>query len=336
MKVDFMKQITKYLWIFCLLLIGSLSYAQDTMDCDDGFQVVEDETGNVCTPENPIRVVALEWTYIEDVLAVGVQPVGVADIEGYENWIDIPVTLNPDVVDVGTRQAPNLEVIAELEPDLIITSQLRSTENYNELVEIAPTLVFNSYPPEGSHFDEMIRTFSTIATALNRKEEGDVVLADMYQYFEDATKALKEAGYTDESFILSQGYIQSEAATFRLFTDNAMGVQILEQLSLSNAWDDAPQQYGFSTIGIEGFAEIGDVNFFYVAQEEANNFFYESPLWSTLPFVKNENAYWLGGNAWLFGGPLSAVTLVDTTLTALGVELSQPELTSEATEEAES
>ncbi|MEQ8676097.1 MAG: iron-siderophore ABC transporter substrate-binding protein [Aggregatilineales bacterium] len=329
-----MKQTIKSVWIICLLLFGSLSHAQDNMTCDTGFQAVEDATGSVCVPESPLRVVALEWTYMEDVLALGVQPVGVADIEGYHNWVDISIELGEDVVDVGTRQAPNLELIAELEPDLIITSQLRSTENYDELAAIAPTLMFNSYPPEGSYFVEMTNTFSTIATALNREVEGEAILEEMYQYFEDASTALETAGRLGEGFILAQGYLQSEAAVFRLFTDNAMAVEILEQIGLSNDWDDAPQQYGFTTIGVEGFAEIGDTNFFFVAQEADRNFFYEADLWGTLPFVQNEHAYWLGADIWLFGGPLSAKTLVDTTLTALNVELPQAEMTPEATAEA--
>ena len=323
-----MKQTVKILWIAFLLLIGSFSYAQDDTSCDDGFQVLEDITGSLCVPENPERVVALEWTYIEDVLALGIQPVGVADIEGYSNWVDIPVELDEDVVDVGTRQEPNLEIIAGLEPDLIITSQLRSSENYNELVAIAPTLLFNSYPEDGTHFEQMTTTFSTIASAVNREAEGEAVLADMFAYFEDASLVLADAGYADAGFILAQGYTQNESAVFRLFTDNAMGVEIFEQIGLSNDWDDAPQQYGFSTIGVEGFAEIGDTLFFYVAQDDDNNFFYDSALWSTLPFVQNENAYWLGGNAWLFGGPLSAITLVDTTLASLGLEISDEDVLS--------
>jgi len=331
-----MKQSVQMLWIICLLIMGSLSFAQDEVACDAGFIAVEDTVGTVCVPENPERVVTLEWRYTENVLALGVQPVGVADIEGYGAWVDISVELSEDAVDVGTRQEPNLEIIAELEPDLIITSQLRSAENYNELAAIAPTLMFNSYPLEETQFEELISSFNTIATALNREAEGEAVLDEMYQYFEDASVALADAGYADAGFILSQAYIQNEAAVFRLFTDNAMAVEILEQIGLSNDWDDTPGQYGFSTVGIEGFAEIDDTLFFYIAQEESRDFFYESAIWNTLPFVQNENAYWLGGQAWLFGGPLSAITLVDTTLESLGVEIPQPEATPEATAEAES
>ncbi len=32
----------------------------------------------------PTRIVALEWVYVENLLALGIQPVGVADIDGYK------------------------------------------------------------------------------------------------------------------------------------------------------------------------------------------------------------------------------------------------------------
>ena len=60
-----------------------------------------------------------------------------------------------------------------------------------------------------------------------------------------------------------------------------------------------------------------------------NDFFAKSSLWSKLAFVKSQRAYWMGGDVWLFGGPLSAEVLTDTVLTAMQVEL--PTTTLEAT-----
>ncbi|HEX2619416.1 MAG TPA: hypothetical protein VHL11_04690, partial [Phototrophicaceae bacterium] len=77
----------------------------------------------------------------------------------------------------------------------------------------------------------------------------------------------------------------------------------------------------------------GDFNFFYVAQESDNDFFAESPLWSSLAFVQSEHAYWMGGDVWLFGGPLSAEVLVETILTQLDVELPEVIATPETTPE---
>ncbi len=333
-----MKRLLFLLSLTLSLLTINVALGQATTVCEDGFVWTAHVMGETCIPENVERVVVLEWTYAEDLLALGVQPVGVADIAGYHNWVKIPLALDEHVVDVGTRQEPNLERIAALEPDLIIGVYFRLGENYDDLSAIAPTLVFNPYPEDlaVSQYDEMLTTFSTIAAALNREAEGQQVLAAMEAHFAAAKTALEAAGHGADSFILSQGWTADSVATFRLFTDNAMAVQILEQIGLENAWDDARQLYGFTQIGIEGFAELSeqDFNFFYVAQQDDNQFFADSPLWSSMNFVKAGQAYWLGGDAWLFGGPLSATVVVDAVLTAMGVELpavTMPEITPEAT-----
>lgn len=326
--------------LFVLFLLSATVMgvtAQETTACEDGFRLIEHTMGASCIPENPERVVVLEWTYAEDLLALGVQPVGVADIEGYHNWVKVPVALDETVTDVGTRAEPNLEVIAGLDPDLIIGVHFRLGENYDDLSAIAPTLVFNPYPDDltVSQYDEMVTTFTTIASVVNREAEGEAVLVDLEATYTSAQAALDEAGHGGEAFILSQGWTVESVATFRLFTDNAFAVQILARLGLENAWDDAPQLYGFTEIGIEGFAELKDLdfNFLYVAQDTDNSFFEESPLWSSLTFVKEDQAYWLGGDVWLFGGPLSAELLVETVLAQFGVEL--PETTPEPAETPE-
>lgn len=299
-------------------------HAQDTGECETGTQRIEHALGVACVAETVERVVALEWTYVEDLLALGIQPVGVADIDGYNVWVDIPVELAEEVSDVGTRQEPNLELIAALEPDLILTASFRAANNYDELNTIAPTIAFNPYPDpatNASQYDEMLTTFMTIADVLGLEENAEQVLDELENSFAQAQMALTAAGRADETFILSQGWVANDAATFRLFTDNAMAVQILEQIGLENAWEDAPQLYGFTEISFEGFAGIEDTNFFYVAQGDANDAFADSPLWNGLPFVQSGRSYWLGGDVWLFGGPLSAQLLVRTILDTMGVEM---------------
>lgn len=313
--------------LVALLLASSFSVVRAQDPCADGLRPVEHTRGVSCVPQNPQRVVALEWTYAEDLLALGVQPVGVADLDIYPDWVKIPVALDASVVDVGGRSEPNLEVIAGLQPDLILAVNFRVVENYDELSAIAPTLVFNPYPDDfSSQYAEMMTTFSTIAQVMNREAEGEAVLDQMNDVFADAKSALEAAGRGGEGFILSQSFIVSDAPTFRLFTGNSMAVEILEQLGLTNDWDDAtPQLYGFSTVDMEAFNGVGDTNFIYIAQDEHNDLLNESPLWNSLPWVKSGRSYWLGGDAWLFGGPLSAEVVVNAVLDAMDVPLPTPE-----------
>ena len=326
-----------------LLSLGALALsfpmtvsAQDTVTCADGEHAFTHALGTACVPENAERVVTLEWSYTEDLLALGLQPVGAADIAGYESWVKIPIALDEAVVDVGTRQEPNLEQIASLNPDLIIAPASRVSENFDDLSAIAPTLAFDAYPTDGTtHYTEMTRTFRTIAQAVGRDAEAEQVLTDVEAYFAAAAVALEDAGHADETFVLSQGFMSSDVPTFRLFTDNAMAVEILTNIGLENAWDDAPQLYGFTTVDMEGIAGIsGDTNFIYVAQDDYEATMAESALWNAVPFVAAGRAYWLGGDVWLFGGPLSAVVLVDTVLAGLGVPLPEPTPAVEATAEA--
>lgn len=103
----------------------------ETGTTEEGPIVLQDALGEVKLDKPAKRVVALEWTYAEDVLAVGVQPVGVADIENYKKWVNIEPKLDDQVADVGTRQEPSLESIAALEPDLIITATWRMKRSRN-------------------------------------------------------------------------------------------------------------------------------------------------------------------------------------------------------------
>lgn len=276
-------------------------------------RVITHVMGEITLPATPQRVVVLEWSYLENVLATGVQPVGVADIEGYKAWVKIPVELSPDVVDVGRRQDPNLETIATLQPDLIIAASSRVAESYDKLSAIAPTLVFDNYPTDMTHYASTMQSFSTIADVLGRQSEGEAVLAELDAKFADARATLESAGRGGERFVLTQAYTSDNVAQARLFTSNAMAVEVIENIGLVNGWEDEPQPYGFSTVSMEVLPDLGDLNFFYVVQDDDNVFVSDAvaPLWENLEFVKSERAYPLGGDTWLFGGPYSMMKLVD-------------------------
>jgi iron complex transport system substrate-binding protein len=294
--------------------------------CEAGFQLIVHALGETCVSEAAERVVTLEHSMTEAVVTLGVQPVGVAEIDRYNVLVNLPIPLSEDAVDVGTRNEPNLEVITSLNPDLIIAASWRVAETYDELNAIAPTIAF-----EGSDsLEAMAGYFTTIATALDRVDVAEQVLADMNQHFADAAASVAAANASPE-FVLSQTWYEDSLATFRLFTDNAMPVEILTQMGLENAWDGEPTPDGFTTVGIEALGEIGETNFLYITDPDSAPFYAESPLWNSLPFVQAGTSYRLSDSLWLFGGPLSAQRFVDEVLAAFGIEaIATPEVTPES------
>ncbi|MER7520808.1 iron-siderophore ABC transporter substrate-binding protein [Streptomyces sp. NPDC126499] len=101
--------------------------------------------GKTEIPAAPKRVVVLDVGELDNVVSLGVKPVGYAPSEGDDG---IPGYLKKDAGNpksVGTINNLNLEAIANLQPDLILGSQLRAADKYDELSKIAPT-VFSIRP----------------------------------------------------------------------------------------------------------------------------------------------------------------------------------------------
>ncbi|MBX3015938.1 MAG: iron-siderophore ABC transporter substrate-binding protein [Caldilineaceae bacterium] len=305
----------------CALPVAPAS-APATSEATSAARVIQHALGETTITGTPQRVVALEWIYAEDLLALGIQPVGVADIAGYNNWVKIPLALGPDVADVGTRNEPNLELLATLQPDLILGPLSRIDDaKYAALSALAPTLVFNHYPADqtSNQYMGMIENFRLVADVVGRQTEGEAVIAQLETKFTNARALLEANGKLGEKFTLAQGYTSNNTATIRLFVENALAINIIEQIGLALGWNSGWQEFGFSTVSVETLPELGDLHFFYVVQDDDNIFASEAvtPLWENLEFVKNGHAYPLGGGTWLFGGPLSAEVLVDIVLKAL-------------------
>jgi iron complex transport system substrate-binding protein len=105
-------------------------------------RVIKHAMGETCVPRNPQRVVTIDPFSLENVLAFGIQPVGVA---ASSDWLEDRDYLRdrlPDIEIIGDFGQPNLEKILVLKPDLILG--LSATKDvYPQLSQIAPTVLFD-------------------------------------------------------------------------------------------------------------------------------------------------------------------------------------------------
>src|SRR5690625_953179 len=111
---------------------------------------IEANNGELTVPVNPERVVVLDNTAMETVRDLGVTPVALpkpllpAPI--HEEWL-----ADEDILDVGNHREPNLEIVSEAQPDLIIGGQ-RFEEYTEELERIAP--VVDLAPVDGEYVED--------------------------------------------------------------------------------------------------------------------------------------------------------------------------------------
>lgn len=298
---------------------SSTPSATETASATNETRTFKHVLGETTITGVPTRVVVLEWTHAEDVLALGVQPVGIADIKTMNQYVKIPVQIDASVTDVGDRGAPNLETIAALKPDLIIGTKFNLEKTYDTFSKIAPTLVYDAYPLEGQgdQYEEMVNTFNQIADVLGKKQEAEAVLLNLDKAYEAAKAKVTASGKDKVPFVLAMAYTNQNAVTFRLSTDNSMAVKILEHIGLTNAHKSTKfENYGFTTTDVEALPAVQDANFLHMIQESDNvieNQLKDNSVWKGLNFVKENRVYALGGDMWPYGGPLSAQIMAEKT-----------------------
>nr|WP_145162761.1 iron-siderophore ABC transporter substrate-binding protein [Paenibacillus terrae] len=286
-------------------------------------RTIQHSMGTAEMKGTPKNIVVLEWTYAEDLIALGIQPKGVADVEGYKKYVNAQPGLSADVIDVGTRQEPSLELITSLKPDLIIAENFRVKDTYEQLKAIAPTVVFDNYSKEASQdqYATMENSFRTIADIVGKKEEGEKVLADVQATFDNAKAKLKAAGKEHVKFALIQGFSNQDAAVMLLYSDNSIAAGALKRAGFENAYQPNPlPEDGYAQTTVESLVPVQDANLLYVVQDDDNIIekqMKNNAVWNGLHFVKEQKTYPLGGDMWVYGGPLSAKILVDKAVSLL-------------------
>lgn len=96
--------------------------------------------GETKVPEDPKRVVVLDAGELVSAIMLGVKPVGaVEEVEGLR-LPPYPGDGAEGIENVGAIEQPNLEEIATLRPDLILSSKLRHEAIFEELGAIASTV----------------------------------------------------------------------------------------------------------------------------------------------------------------------------------------------------
>ncbi|HET9380292.1 MAG TPA: iron-siderophore ABC transporter substrate-binding protein [Streptomyces sp.] len=287
-----------------------------------GDITVDTAQGEVALEEPAAKVVTLEWTYAEELVALGVTPVGNADNKGYGTWITARgADLPGGVTDVGDRNEPSLEKIKLLDPDLIVVDNERSKANLKQLRDIAPVLAF-TYTTK-PQLETMKKNFTELAKAVGKEEKAVEVNSRIDARAAGLRGRLEKADKGGLKYALAQGFTANGAASVRMLTDDAIAPQVLNLAGLKNGWKGRSDTWGMTTVGVEGLTKVEkDATFLYVAADNDNPFtgdLADNAVWTGLEFVEDDRALPLDPGTWLFGGPLSALHLLDETGKALKV-----------------
>jgi iron-siderophore transport system substrate-binding protein len=269
-------------------------------------RAVEHTMGSTEVPVEPQRVVVLDSPHLDTALALGVTPVGSVQSDVAEGLPGYLGDRTEGIEVVGTIEEPDLEAIAALEPDLILSSQVRHEAIYEQLGDIAPT-VFTEYE-EG--WEAIV---GTTADALGRADEGEELLAD---YRDRAGEVGEAVGASDLRASVVR-FLPDETRVYgpdtfsgSVLTDVGFGLPDLEYDEYSMAYLSAEEI-------TQADADILFATTYGPAEETTRGSV--SALWGGLSAVQRGCQFDVEDSEWMLGiGPIGAGIVLDDIQATLG------------------
>ena len=267
-------------------------------------------------PDNPQRVVILTNEGTEALLHLGVVPVGAAQSWDADPFYDHLLPLLGDAVSLGTETAINVELVAALEPDLIIGTKVRQEKIYEQLAAIAPTVMSETI---GSAWLENYQFYGEVLGLGEKAGQGAAAL----QARADALAAAIGEDVNEEISL-----VRFSPSRTRLYFRGSFPGVVLDLVGFKRP---AAQDFTetFTEVQKERIPEMAGDRIFYFSSDNDNeedkanmDDWLADPLWQNLQAVKEGKAQRVSELAWNAGGGIyCAYMMLDDIAEIYGVSL---------------
>lgn len=240
-------------------------------------------------------IVALDWALAETLVAMGHPPSGVVAAGDWTKFVVEP-ELPASVADLGLQQEVNLELVSALRPELILISPF--LDHLGPTLErIAPTLNLSVY--EGGEFPLANRKRITwdLGDRIGIAGSAERLITEVETQIAQAAHRLH--GLAKKPVLLAS-FVDNRHA--RVYGGSSLYAEVLALLGLDNAWTRPVGYFGFTTVGIEELAALGEIELVAIAPipPDIARALASSPLWTELPFVRS-GSYGLIPPVFMFG-----------------------------------
>ncbi|OME77484.1 ABC transporter substrate-binding protein [Paenibacillus sp. FSL A5-0031] len=261
--------------------------------------------GETVVKGTPAKIVVLTTQGTETLLALGIKPVGAVQSWIGDPWYDHIKDQMEGIEVIGDETQPNLELIANLQPDLILGTKVRQEAIYDQLNAIAPTVLTENLG------DSMIENFELYAKALNVEEKGQQVLADYNKLIEEASARLGDKTKLEVSLARFQA---GKARTY--YKQNFAGV-VLDQLGFARTEAQNKEEFAEEITKEQISVLDGDVLFYFASDRSGETTASDTakewladPIAQNMKVNKNGQSYQVDEAIWNSSGGIIAAKLL--------------------------
>lgn len=248
------------------------------------------------------RVVALNTGQLDNLLELGILPVGVAVAKGATGIPEFirdayGSTYDLDSIEiVGYRTAPDVEKIAALNPTLILSNNRADASLLEQLREIAPVVTGDG---GGENWkNDLI----TIADAVGKADEAQALLDDYLESAQEIAQALGDNPPT-------VSFLRTKGTDYQLYGVNSMAGTVAADCGFAR-----PESQQFTdTAGQDISAEqiaLADAQYLFYGVGEGGTSPTETPSWSTLQAVQENHAIEVDYESWYMNASLLSATII--------------------------
>lgn len=245
------------------------------------------------------RIAVLDWTLAEMALSLNLLPAALTETKGYRDWVGEPV-LPGDVIELGLRGTPNLEMLVQVAPDLILANE-NQTASIPLLAQIAPCLSASIYAISGSPYVHTISELKRLGDRLERASAAEAAINISNRAIARASE--QATGFSRPVYLAR--FVDPDH--LMIFGRNSLFQDILDRIGVANAWQGETNAWGFGIVGIDALAGEKEAHLLYLGlgEQDLEQIAATNAIWRSLTFVKQQRISALP-SMWFFGGVASA------------------------------
>ncbi|MBS7706285.1 ABC transporter substrate-binding protein [Chelatococcus asaccharovorans] len=267
-------------WLFATGLLAAVMAGPALAQDAKTQSLVDDRGVKVEIPGHPTRVAGISYLAADVALALGIKPVATTYmVAGREP--DFLLGLTKDMKQVGQRAKPNLELLSETKPDLIVAMRRYTVGNADRFQAIAPYVAYNM-----ELLSESYKEVAELAKVLGKPERGQQLNDTFKQHLaEFGQKAPKDK---HPRFLITFGGDDP----FAFHTENT-AASIVAALGGDNVAGPMTQNGRFGlSLSLETILEK-DPEVIFIIDYYPDRSHEKNPIWQQLSAVKNGRVHYV-------------------------------------------
>jgi ferric hydroxamate transport system substrate-binding protein len=254
----------------------------------------------------PQNIVVTDWTVLENLLELGIVPLGAPELDRYRQYVVQP-KLPTMITDIGKRMTPNLATVKSLNPDVVILGT-KQRELARAFSLFARVNYYNSFSPRyRTNGTKSRKRFLQIAQLVQKVPLAEKKLAFLDTRIAELKKQLSDHFGQQLPFVTTCRF--SAKQKLLLYGRNSMPDYALGLLGIEDEYQTEVSTWGETEVSISALKEI-KTGYLICFKPHDDASIFNQNNWRKLSLVQQDRFHY-ADPVWSYGGAMSVLYIAE-------------------------